>query len=531
LKSTRLTLPDHGDDLAALVTGLVRDGEPAFEPPQALQVRFCDTFDWRLHAAGQILEHDGAAWRLVDLETGASIACDPVWSDRWPRFAADFPDTGDLQPHLHKLLKMRALVHLATAHGERQGWTVLNRDRKIVLRGSGTRLDVERPEPGKAAAPVRWLDLHPLRGYEDHAEAFLAAAAADHALTVADEPPLVRLLRRAGRRPGGYSSRFEAQLAPTMSAREAFTVVSQTLLRAMRHNEAGVTADLDTEFLHDLRVAVRRQRSALSIFKEVLPPETTEHFSREFAALGRLTGPLRDLDVYLLDEARYRDLVPDSLQPGLDRLFARLRTQRAHELQRVRLALASPQYQQLVQSWQTTLNGPERGNAADQPVLDLARRRLDRRWRRLLRQGRRIGPKNPDSDLHRLRIQGKKLRYLLEFFASLFSAEVVDALVRQLKQLQDNLGAFNDLSVQRQRLQDDLDSLVDGGCSHAALIEATALGGLITALATERRRVRKRFARTFADFAGPATSERFAELLATKAPGPAPDDPPPEDPA
>lgn len=530
MKSTRLTLPDHGDDLAALVTGLLRDGEPAFEPPQALQVRFFDTFDWRLHAAGQILEHDGAAWRLVDLETGAVVASDPVWSDRWPRFADDFPDTGDLQPHLRKLLKMRALVHLATAHGEQHRWCVLNRDRKIVLRGSGTRLDVERPASGEATAPVRWLDLHPLRGYEDHAEAFLTAAA-DHALTAADEPPLVRLLRRAGRRPGGYSSRFEAQLAPTMSAREAFTVVSQTLLRAMRHNEAGVTADLDTEFLHDLRVAVRRQRSALSIFKEVLPPETTEHFSREFAALGRLTGPLRDLDVYLLDEARYRDLVPDTLQPGLDRLFARLRTQRAQELQRVRLALASPQYQQLVQTWQATLAGDERGRAADQPVLDLACRRLDRRWRRLLRQGRRIDSASPDSDLHRLRIQGKKLRYLLEFFASLFSAEVVAALVRQLKQLQDNLGAFNDLSVQRQRLQNDLDSLLDGGCSQAALSETAALGGLITALATERRRVRKRFARTFAAFAGPATSERFAELLATKAPGPAPDDPPPEDPA
>ena len=523
----RLTLPDHGDDLAALVTGLVRDGELAFEPPQTLQVRYFDTFDWRLHAAGQILEHDGAAWRLVDLETGATIASDPVWSDRWPRFAADFPDTGDLQPHLHKLLKMRALVHLATAHGERQSWCVLNRDGKTVLRGVGTSLDVARPAPDEAAAPVRWLDLHPLRGYEDHAEAFLTAAA-DHALAAVDEPHLVRLLRRAGRQPGGYSSRFEAQLAPTMSAREAFTVVSQTLLRAMRHNEAGVAADLDTEFLHDLRVAVRRQRSALTIFKEVLPPEATEFFSREFTALGRLTGPLRDLDVYLLDEARYRGLVPDTLQPGLDQLFVRLRTQRAHELQRVRLALASPQYQQLVQAWQTTLAGPERGSAADQPVLDLARRRLDRRWRRLLRQGRRIGRTSPDRDLHRLRIQGKKLRYLLEFFASLFPAEVVAALVQQLKQLQDNLGAFNDLSVQRQRLQDDLDSLVDHGCSHAALIEATALGGLITALATERRRVRKRFARTFAAFAGPATSERFAELLAAAA-DPVPDDPPPED--
>lgn len=516
LKVIRLSLPESLDRLDAVVAAL-GEGGCDLDPPRSVSRRHFDTFDWRLYRAGATLVHDGSTWRLLDLADGGVRAAQPGWSEAWPRFTTDFPAGSELREKLADLLAMRALIHLLTATGQSRAWRLLNRDGKTVLRGLATEITARRSPAATETATFRWLELQPLRGYEEDAET-AAVCATDLGCEPLAEPPLGGVLRAAGIEPCGYSSRFAATLDPGMPGRAAFAQISQVLMHAVRRNEAGVTADVDTEFLHDWRVAIRRQRSALTIFKGVLPPATTATYAERFADLARLTGPLRDLDVYLLDEARYRALVPETLQPGLDRLFDRVRAQRTAELQRVKDGLAAPGYRQLLGDWLAELEGEERGPGAEVPVLELARERLRRRWRRVLRDGRRIGPRTPDRALHRLRIQGKKLRYLLEFFASLFCADEVSALVKQLKRMQDNLGAFNDLSVQCERLQVELDNLLERGTSRAALAEAAALGGLITALAAERTRVRKRFARTFTAFDNREARNRFERLLATPPP-------------
>jgi CHAD domain-containing protein len=515
LKVIRLTLPEPLDRLAVIVTALGDgrgDGRGETDAPQSVAQRYFDSFDWRLYRAGATLVHDGTHWQLLDLADGSVQTSQPGWSEAWPRFAGDFPADSALREMLGDLLDMRALIHLLSATGQHRTWRLLNHDGKTVLRGLAVELAAHRSPAATATVTYRWLELQPLRGYEEDADR-AAARATELGCEPLGEPPLGGLLRATGLEPCGYSSRFTATLDPGMPARAAFAEISRILMHTARRNEAGVIADVDTEFLHDWRVAIRRQRSALTIFKGVLPPAATAAHAARFADLARLTGPLRDLDVYLLDEVRYRDRLPAPLQPGLDRLFDRARTQRTAELQRVTDGLAAPGYRQLLGEWLALLDGPDSGPGAEVPVLELARERLRRRWRRVLRDGRRIGPRSPDSALHRLRIQGKKLRYLLEFFASLFPRDDVAALVKQLKRMQDNLGAFNDLSVQRQRLEADLNRLLDRGTSGAALAEAAALGGLITALAAERKQVRKRFARTFAAFDSRDVGERFERLL------------------
>lgn len=514
-------LPTVLDDPAALWAHLRPLGEVVGDAAPSEHRRWFDTFDWRLWRAGRGLAHDGDSWRLDDLAAGTTLAAEPAWSRRWPRFATDFP-AGPLRDALADLLDVRALIHLVTADRDVVAWRLLNEDGKTVLAGTLEAHTFARPAPATPGGPVRWLTLAPLRGYEEQAEAALSLLAG-HGLAATNEPAPAPLLRAAGLVPAGYGAKFEADLEPAMSAREAFVAISRRLVRTMRQNEAGVAADVDTEFLHDFRVALRRQRSALAIFRGVLPPLETAAFAGEFRTLQQLTGPLRDTDVHLLDESRYRGLVPAPLQPGLDGMFERLRQQRAGELEAVRTTLASQAYRQLLASWLSCLAGEASGPGAGEPVLALARRRLKRRHRRLLRDGKRIDAHSPDTDLHRLRIQGKKLRYLLEFFASLLDRDEVAALVAPLKVLQDNLGAYNDLSVQTTRLEADLARLAAArGRSQASAAEAAALGGLLTALDRERRRVRKQFQRTFAAFAHRDVKARFKRLIADPA---APADP------
>ena len=108
-----------------------------------------------------------------------------------------------------------------------------------------------------------------------------------------------------------------------MPAGQAAATILLRLLDTIEANVGGVLADTDTEFLHDLRVAVRRTRSALKLFGDALTGEVTGSevgfFAAEFKWVGDLTTPVRDLDVHLLDfddTARWlRAAKPDDLEP------------------------------------------------------------------------------------------------------------------------------------------------------------------------------------------------------------------------
>jgi len=136
---------------------------------------------------------------------------------------------------------------------------------------------------------------------------------------------------------------------------------------------------------------------------------------------------------------------------------------------------------------------------------------ITKRLRRILRDGQAIGPEDPRCGLHRLRIQGKKLRYALEFFASLFPKAETRTAIRQLKKLQNNLGDFNDLSVQQDMLASHIKELQ--GSTAQAHAESAALGGLITTLFHEQRAVRQHFETAFARFASTDNQDLFTRTF------------------
>ncbi len=277
-------------------------------------------------------------------------------------------------------------------------------------------------------------------------------------------------------------------------------------------NEEGILKDLDSEFLHDFRVAIRRTRSGLTQIKNVLPPEVTDHFKAEFAHLGSITGPTRDLDVYLLYEENYKSRLPPALQAALHTFFTDLARRRDEEQKKLARALKGSRYKQIINEWRHYLekDGTAAANA-EMPVIDLARKTIVRRYKKIMKAGMVITPATPDENLHRLRIQGKKLRYSLEFFASLFPKDEKNKIIKQLKQLQNNLGTFNDLSVQQDMLHNYLGGLRPGSRKNFEL--ATAIGGLLTNLYHEQHRVRDDFFSTFNRFSSKKNVALFNKLF------------------
>jgi CHAD domain-containing protein len=114
------------------------------------------------------------------------------------------------------------------------------------------------------------------------------------------------------------------------------------------------------------------------------------------------------------------------------------------------------------------------------------------------KKGGAIGPESPAEALHGLRIDCKKLRYLLEFFRSLYPSSEIDPLVKALKQLQDNLGDFNDLEVQQEKLRDFARQMVEEG--EVAPATLLAMGELVAGLRRFQEEERLAFAEHFSRF-------------------------------
>ncbi len=503
------TLP-QAELLARLQSALLAKLGPATAHDES----YYDTFDARLHRAGLRLLRADAIYRLEPRPGAPGGRRFGERVERRPRFWWEFP-AGPLQKALRSHLRVRALIHLATLRRRGRRLLILNRDQKTVARGSLE--EVALLNRGRRRPLGRVLLLEPLRGYDAELDRCSSVVQA-WGLVPQEDGILPAAMQAQGLELAGYSSRLEISLEPELPSGVAVRRILAHLLWVLRQNEAGIKADLDTEFLHDFRVAVRRTRAALGQLEEVFAPETGRHWRERFDELGRRTNRLRDLDVYLLRREEYRALLPPALHAGLEALFRELARERALEQATFAAHLASEAHADLLSAWDAFLRAAPApadaaAPAAQEPVIGLARRRISRRYHRLLEIGQAIDDRSSGRALHRLRIQGKNLRYLLEFFASLFPAAEHEHLIAQLKRLQDNLGEFNDLRVQQEFLEGQL---ADVRHLRPAAAGAAAIGGLLVHLRTRQRKVRSEFAATFRRFAAEENARIFA---ANYAPG------------
>lgn len=501
------SLPD-ALQVDALLSALATEFGCVSTPEYAATVVYADSFDWRLYQQGYLLHNHGSAWTLYH-----SDSCEVTLQQGGPElktrcFARDFP-AGRFRELLGPILGIRCLLPLATVGLSGRQIRLLNRDDKTVAR-----LVIETQRPAGQKAVLRLVRLFPVRGYTQ--ELTLARHILKENGVFQSVSPLIgftEACRAAGRQPLDYTSKFSLDLDPTSTARQAMGRIYQTLLDNINRNVPGVLADWDTEFLHDLRVAIRRTRSGLSLVKKVLPETVVERFKRDFGLLGRLTGPTRDLDVYLLNREDYLGRLPPALQPGLDAFFAELARRRQVEQKKLVRALRAKKHRAILNAWHRCLHSEDRPSAplADIPVKELAGRIIHRRYKRVLRDGQALNAATPDGEVHRLRIECKKLRYAIEFFSSLYPKEDIQVVVRHLKKLQDILGSFNDLSVQQEMLRQTLDKMRAGSSRNPAL--ASALGGLMQSLFQEQQELRTHFTEAFDQFSDQETTTMFHDLF------------------
>jgi CHAD domain-containing protein len=512
--------------LAALAEAFTVTAEPAVPGAVPRRRTWLDTFDWRLYRAGLILQFEQArrgGRLLLSQADGTPQAEQAVTS--WPRRPPlDLPD-GPVRDRIIVLTRPRALLPVVRAVSMASVTRLLNADGKTVARLVADRITATAPsQPAASHATTTrtatTAELAPrlavteVRGYPGQARKASALLAGVPGVSPASQGTFIAALTALGRHPADYSSSVAAEITAEMPAPVAVARLLLRLLDTCESNVDGVLRDIDTEFLHDLRVAVRRTRSAVKLLGAALPAELAEHYKTEFKWLGDVTTPVRDLDVHLLGFDAMAAQVEAASPADLEPLRAFLARRRAREVRRLAAALRGPRFRAIADDWRKALlelrdTGSSRRRRPTAKTLALST--TGRAFRRIAAQGDAITPASPPESLHDLRKRAKELRYLLEFFAPLHDPVAYRKVVGDLKQLQDCLGDFQDSEVQRH----EISSLAEAMLAERAAPAATllAMGEIAAKLARSQAEAREEFAARFARFAGPAGQERVRVLL------------------
>jgi CHAD domain-containing protein len=464
------------------------------------EINLLDTFESEIRTSGRLLLGTGERVWLIEPAQPAIVqqSCETEW-----RFVGELPD-GEVKKCLQDVSSLRALLPVETRNLKVEQLILLDDEVKTRVRASFYVFEL-----GEQVATVG--QTYPITGYDQAHHALVDALEAQSVQSLSVGGDLYSILGVVGRH---YHAKPEIPLKTDAPTIETTRQIISTFLRVARDNEPGIKADHDTEFVHDYRVSLRKIRSALSLFKGVYTASDTERLKQTFADIMKTTNRLRDLDVYLLDRTHYFSLLPESLHAGLHSMFAAFEEERQEQLAQVADMLESSAYADTMRELTAYFAAPdalESGPNANELTLPFACRLIWKRYKKVCKIARRITIETPDEDVHTLRIQCKKLRYLLEFFTPLFPRKAIKQLIKALIRLQDNLGRFNDYSVQQQSLQVFLHEYARHHAQSLKLAES--IGALVAVLHQLQVAERRQVMENFAGFDSETTRAAFTRLF------------------
>lgn len=466
---------------------------PNWTGKQVSQVLFYDDYNRHISEAGQYLLQSNDQYLLTSDEQILVTAEHSTFS-----FAHDVQHP-EMQSTLTNLVGLRKLQPILNVKLSQFGLHVRDEEQKCVARAhfaqteQGTFVQLEAIRGyDKAARQLKKALLK--KGFTD--TSFLVSHHLFQALAV-ELPPVVAI--------------EPPQINPQACLGDVVCDMCHYMLRVARSHEQGIlNTPEDTEFLHDFRVSLRKTRSLLSLMKSVFPGAIHGQMKARLAELMRPTNLARDLDVYLLEQRAYEQMLPEHLRAGLPTMFDDFRRQHQATYAALHEVLKSRSYATEVESCMAffdAMGAEQLGAAAREPVLSAINHLVRKKYRKIIHFGNIITPMSPDEEVHDLRLECKKFRYLLEFFGTLYPSKKLAHLVKNLKRMQNTLGLFNDFSVQQEALHQYLSKARPNKKLHMSV------GALILVLAQKQMAQRQLVEIKFREFASDTTADLVQALF------------------
>ncbi len=253
------------------------------------------------------------------------------------------------------------------------------------------------------------------------------------------QDPGLRVVRRRERRKTPGNKRSALPHLQRMIRRQYDEILA---------HDPGTRLGSDPEALHKMRVAVRRLRAFLRVARPILDREWTDELRAELKWLGQALGAVRDHDVLLIHVRRHADTLPPSDDAALGLIVEGIEREREAARTEMLEALSTPRYLELLGRIELAGEAP-RWNGTRRSVRKLA----GREFRKLERTMKALGPEPSDTELHRLRVRGKRARYAGEL-AEASVGKTARRFVARAKNAQDVLGEHQDAVVADERLRE-----------------------------------------------------------------------------
>jgi len=299
-------------------------------------------------------------------------------------------------------------------------------------------------KPG--SLPVSEIEIELKGGSAKALYAFAAALHGKMPLKITAESKAARGYRLARDKKTGIRKARDLDLVPSITMAEGFRAIAGECLDHLIGNIAGLEAGRP-EALHQMRVAIRRLRSALVLFAPHLESDATRRFGDTLRGFGQALGPGRDWDVFLAET------LPDAAEHSDERAWLVQLTTPAREAQGTAYAgarrlLDTPEFTGFILAFAGWTEGgmwttPGEENLLDQPLATHAPEMLDRLAHKVHKRGRHLA-KCSVEELHALRKSIKKLRYATEYLAGLYPDKPVKEYRRACASALEMLGLIND---------------------------------------------------------------------------------------
>lgn len=444
---------------AAFASPSMSTKEPAVDKTVDLESGYFDTPDHQLRAQGLALRvrADGAGHQQT-LKSGDDAQAALLKRGEWNTPVDDGDINLEYLPKgafklLPKTVRKDNLQKIFTTRVQR-------RTREVLIDREGqppsrieTALDLGEIVTGTSTLPIAEIELELLEGAPATLYQLALDLQAAGGLRLETRSKSGRAYEALGGQPPRWRRAIEPMLAPTTSVDDAMVAIFESCFDQWLANQAAAIDGRDPEGVHQMRVGLRRLRSALSIFQKLIPRSQLDWLQADAKQTINALGPARDWDVLRTDLLAPVILArPDDR--GLKALMVKANARSRTSYRAVRRHLQGDDYTRFAlgfgrwvegRAWRA---GADAGQAKSQatPIKAFAAGVLKKRHKRALSDGKGFA-ELPTAARHDLRLTLKKLRYAFEFFESLFEKRAAKAFPEPLKALQDDLGHMNDVAV------------------------------------------------------------------------------------
>lgn len=439
--------------------------ERKLQSAPAIDLTILDGFRGPLLQAGKILlgveSNKQKSLLLIETKTGA-IKASADWSQAgWPAFHWQLAaaESVSLARALAKILGVWALQPYLSVRLVPCGWQVLDKRQKTVAHIGVYRIENTSADATKKASSGYVL-LSGVRGFANQLDKVYQTLR-----SVIDGDPQAEGALLADLQVW-LEARFTEEkvaIAETSAAENAYCSVCRLLSVAAAEMQAhveGMQKDIDTEFLHQYRVNLRKTRSLLKEGKSLFQGTSLAPYHQLFKRLSELSTPVRDLDVHLLmiDDWKRRhqgNVLAEQLNP----LRKLIQQKRKRALTKLLNYISTAEYDHQMRCWNEFLNSNKQENQAGLPIRKYAAKRIQKCFQALVADGQKLDKSSVDEAFHDLRLDVKRFRYLLEYFEPIYASAGYAAVFKDAKKLQAVLGDFQDITVQKVALMAHADEL------------------------------------------------------------------------